>query len=71
MEFLRASWGFDLMIGGLFVILVILMILDGPAQRRDSLRREDEQQRRASGNRPLANVEAASIPKSSGTVTKS
>ena len=69
MEFLRASWGFDVMIGGLFVILVILMILDGPAQRRDALRLEDEQ-RRLNQNRPPGNVEAASFPKAPGAITR-
>lgn len=44
-EFLRASWGFDLMIGGFFVVLLILMVLDGPGQRRDLTAREDGQER--------------------------
>jgi len=46
MTYLQASWGYILMIGGLFLTLVILMIMDGPAQRRDALRREDDQHRR-------------------------
>lgn len=46
MTYLQASWGYIVMIGGLFVTLVILMLMDGPAQRRDALRLEDEQHRR-------------------------
>lgn len=45
MTYLEASWGYIVMIGGVFVTLVILMIMDGPAQRRDALRREDDQHR--------------------------
>jgi len=30
MDFLKASWGFVVMIGGLFVTLTLLMVLDGP-----------------------------------------
>jgi hypothetical protein len=45
MMYLQASWGYIVMIGGLFLTLVILMLLDGPAQRRDALRRGAEHQR--------------------------
>jgi len=68
MQFLIASWGFDVMIGGLFFVLVILMILDGPAQRRDLLRREDEQ-RKSNEHRPPGNV-AAPFPKVPGTIAR-
>jgi len=60
MQYLQASWGFDVMIGGLFLVLVILMILDGPAQRRDSLGQIGQEN---SGDpRPLGSVETRSTP---------
>ena len=33
MMYLQESWGFLVMIGGLFLALVVLMMLDGPAER--------------------------------------
>ena len=42
MEYLQASWGFLVMIGGLFLALVVLMLLDLPAQRRDAEQRNTE-----------------------------
>jgi hypothetical protein len=47
MEYLTASWGFIVVIGGLLGALTLLMLLDTPLQRRDRLRREDEAARAA------------------------
>jgi hypothetical protein len=35
MLYVQDSWGFLVVIGGLFLALVVLMMLDGPAQRGD------------------------------------
>jgi hypothetical protein len=61
MTVLQASWGYILVIGGLFVTLLILMILDAPAQRRDELRRSDDVER-ARGKLALQSPDAASHP---------
>ncbi len=61
MTYLQASWGYILVIGSLLVTLVILMILDAPAQRRDELRRRDEFQR-ANEKLALQSPDAASHP---------
>jgi len=51
MEYLQASWGFLVMIGGLLLALVVLMLLDLPAQRRDAEQRDAE--RRATAALPV------------------
>jgi hypothetical protein len=38
MMYVQESWGFLVMIGGLFVVLVLLMLLDVPAQQQDKPR---------------------------------
>jgi hypothetical protein len=67
MMYLQASWGFILVIGGLLAVLVVLMVLDGPAQRRDALRREDEHERK---NRPLPTPQRTAQPNAPGTIAK-
>ena len=67
MMYLQASWGFILVIGGLLVVLVALMVLDGPAQRRDALRHEDEHERK---NRLLPTLERSPQPNAPGTIAK-
>ena len=68
MMYLEASWGFIVMIGGLFAALIILMMLDGPAQRRDALRREDEQ--RKARQSPSAHALQTSSPQVQGSASK-
>jgi hypothetical protein len=75
MQYLLASWGFAVIIGGLFVVLVILMILDGPAQRQDSLRQGE--QLKPDERRPVGTAESRSgsdvapSQRASGTIGKS
>lgn len=66
MEYLRASWGYVVMIGGLFLTWVILAILDWPAQLRDTERRASEAKSSGDGKspeRPSAAPAAAASPK--------
>jgi hypothetical protein len=67
MEFLRASWGYVVMIGGLLLTLIVLTILDWPAQLRDAERRASEAKSSGEGKSPerpsAAPVAAAAAPK--------
>lgn len=69
MEFLRASWGYVVMIGGLLVTLIVLAILDWPAQLRDAERRASEAKSSGEGKSPAPVAGSAPKPHAPGPVS--